>query len=119
MLLPDRTTITAEGQDLSHIEVRLEDAQGVLGPDADRLIRFELEGTGTILGVDNGDLRSSEPYQANQRTTYWGRCLAIIQAAREPGEIRLTAAAADLPPAQLLIRTTPSPGQSPSGPSSA
>ena len=72
-LVGDRTTIRADGQDVAHVEMRLLDKAGVPVPDDDRLVRFRLAGPATILGVDNGDLESLEPYRGSARTTCGGR----------------------------------------------
>jgi beta-galactosidase len=105
VLKPDRTSIAADGQDVSHVEVNLADREGVLVPDDDRTIRFELSGPGVIIGVDNGDMLSLEPFKANSRRTVAGRCLAIVQSARKPGVIRLVASASGLPAASATIQT--------------
>jgi beta-galactosidase len=60
-LTPDRTTIRADGADCSVLTVAVIDAQGRIVPDADKLVRFELSGSGKILGVGNGDPISHEP----------------------------------------------------------
>ena len=46
VLAPDRLTIRADGEDLSFVTVRIEDADGNLVPVADNLVRFEVEGAG-------------------------------------------------------------------------
>ena len=60
-LTPDRSTINADGEDLSIFTVAATDAQGRVVPIANNLIHFELEGAGKILGVGNGDPSSHEP----------------------------------------------------------
>ena len=96
VLNPDRDRMLADGQDLSHVEVDLTDAENLLVRDADRLVRFEVKGPATIVGVDNGDLSSAEAYKSDRRTTRAGRCLVILQASRQPGQVLLTAAAPGL-----------------------
>jgi beta-galactosidase len=103
VLNPDRGRILADGQDLSHLEVDLTDAEHLLVPDADRLVRFEVKGPATIVGVDNGDLSSAEAYLADRRTTKAGRCLVILQASRQAGKVLLTAAAPGLASATTKI----------------
>lgn len=93
ILVPDRKEIAADGEDLSFVEVRIVDAQGNLCPNADNLVTFRLSGPGTIAGVDNGNPTSHEPFQAGKRKAFHGLCLAVVKAARTPGEIRLTASA--------------------------
>jgi beta-galactosidase len=60
-LEPDRSTLRADGQDVSVITVSVRDAQGRLVPVANNLIQFDLEGPGRILGVGNGDPSCHEP----------------------------------------------------------
>src|SRR5437773_5380091 len=49
-LSADRTTIKANGQDLSYITIELIDANGIRNPKAENLVRFNIEGGGTIAG---------------------------------------------------------------------
>ncbi len=90
-LQPDRTVISADGQDLSIIDVSVVDAQGRVVPDADNLIRFELKGAGKIIGVGNGDPSSHEADKASERHAFNGFAQVIVQANREVGRIELTA----------------------------
>ncbi len=60
-LEPDRTTIHADGQDISIITVSIRDAQNRTVPLANNLIHFNIEGPGEILGVGNGDPSCHEP----------------------------------------------------------
>ena len=60
-LTPDRTTINANGEDVSVITVSAVDSQGRSVPVAQNKISFALEGAGKILGVGNGDPSCHEP----------------------------------------------------------
>ena len=82
------------------------DKDGNLCPNADNLIAFGLEGPGTIAGVDNGDPTSHEPFKATRHKAFHGLCLAVIKAARTPGEIRLTATAPGLQSEPVVITAT-------------
>jgi beta-galactosidase len=57
----DRTTINADGQDVSVIAVSVTDAQGRVMPVATNRVHFELSGPGKIIGVGNGDPTCHEP----------------------------------------------------------
>ena len=103
VMRPDRTQIAADGEDLSYVEVRIVDKDGNLCPNAGNLIRFSLDGPGTVAGVDNGDPTSHEPFKATQHQAFHGLCLAVIKAARTPGEIRLTATAQGLQTESVAI----------------
>ena len=60
-LAPDRSTILANGEDLSVFTVSAIDAQGRVVPVAQNKINFAIEGAGKILGVGNGDPSCHEP----------------------------------------------------------
>ena len=60
-LTPDRSTINADGEDVSVFTVSATDAQGRVVPVAQNKINFSIEGTGKILGVGNGDPSCHEP----------------------------------------------------------
>ena len=60
-LTPDRSTINADGEDVSVFTVAVTDAKGRVVPVAADLIHFELSGPGKILGVGNGDPSCHEP----------------------------------------------------------
>ncbi len=60
-LTPDRSTIFANGEDVSVFTVAGVDAQGRVVPLAQDKINFALEGAGRILGVGNGDPSCHEP----------------------------------------------------------
>jgi beta-galactosidase len=104
ILLADRDVIRADGQDIANVDIQLVDAKGVRVPDADKLIRLSVKGPGAVTGMDNGDMRSAEPYKASQHTTRWGRVLAVVQSSRQPGVIEVTATCADLPSTTVIVR---------------
>lgn len=59
-LTPNRSTINADGEDVSVFTVAATDAQGRAVPVAQNKINFEISGAGKILGVGNGDPSSHE-----------------------------------------------------------
>jgi beta-galactosidase len=105
VLRPDRTSIRADAQDICNLEVNLVDKDGVLVPNSDRLISFDVVGAGRLIGTDNGDLRGIESYRSPRRTTRWGRCLAVVQASRSPGTITVRGTSEGLPPATVVLST--------------
>ena len=60
-LKPDRSTINADGEDVSVFTVSAMDAQGRSVPVAQNMVHFDVTGSGKILGVGNGDPSSHEP----------------------------------------------------------
>jgi beta-galactosidase len=102
---PDRKQIAADGEDLSFVEVRIVDRDGNLCPNADNQVAFGLDGPGAIAGVDNGDPTNHEPFKATKHKAFHGLCLAVIKAARTPGEIRLSVTAQGLQSEPVAIIT--------------
>ena len=104
-LTVDRSEIVADGSDVAHLTVEALDARGHAVPDADDMVTFEVTGAGTLIGVDNGNPRCHDDYRADHRALFSGKALAIIQATREAGDIRVTASAPGLESATVTVRT--------------
>lgn len=103
VLLPDRGTIRADGEDVSVVEVHVVDAHGRLAPRAGNEISFEISGNGKIIGVGNGNPTSHEPDKASHRRAFNGLCVAIVQAAKQAGDITVKATSPGLEPAEAVI----------------
>lgn len=102
-LRADRTDLAADGQDLSHIDIELVDAQGIVVPDADRPVRIRVEGAGRFLCMDNGDTADGGAQLRADKPSFFGRALAVVQAGRTGGSLRVTATADGLPDSELLL----------------
>jgi beta-galactosidase len=102
-LTADREAIGADPMDLSFVTVSIVDQQGREVPTAGNHVTFSLEGEGAIVGVDNGLQTSMEPFKAEERDAFNGRCLAILRSGGSPGTLRLTARSEGLEPAVLEI----------------
>ena len=101
----DRSTIAADGRDLSFVEVDVVDAKGVIVPNASNVIDFAIEGPGTIAGLDNGNPISHESYKGTTRSAFSGKALAIVQSTATPGKITLKATSGSLTAASVTITT--------------
>ena len=105
-LEPDRSTIDADGKDLSFVTVTVTDKHGVLAPRADNRIHFEIEGPGEIVATDNGDPTSLESFPSPDRKTFNGLCLVIIRGKPgQPGSMHLTVNADGLKSETVSIKT--------------
>jgi beta-galactosidase len=78
------------------------DNNGTIVPTAADLLKFTITGPGKILGLDSGNVMSTERFQATERKAYQGRALAIVRATGA-GKIILTADAEGLPSAALEL----------------
>ena len=96
-LTPDRARIAADGQDLSFVTVRIEDAEGRLCPVADNMVRFSVSGAGAIAAVDNGDPATTAPFHAGQRAAFNGLALLIVRGRRgQAGAVHIEASSPNL-----------------------
>jgi beta-galactosidase len=100
-LSTDRTKLTADGEDLTMVEVDVVDSQGRVVPTADNFVSFEVSGAGHVAGVGNGNPSSHEPDKAAYRHAFNGKCLVIVGAGENAGDIHLTASAFGLKGAEL------------------
>jgi beta-galactosidase len=96
-LTVDRSTLTADAQDLAYITVEAVDKDGQIQPTANNTVKFTLTGPATLAGVDNGDLSYEKLYHADQMRLFNGRALVVLRSTRIPGIIKLLAASKDLP----------------------
>lgn len=103
VLQPDRGRIDANGEDVSMVTVEIQDGQGRVVPVADNEVVFQISGPGKLIGVCNGNPSSHEPDRAERRRAFQGLCMAIVQAERQAGEIRLEASSAGLAGASVVI----------------
>jgi beta-galactosidase len=106
-LIPDRSVIQDDGDDLSFITVRIEDKDGNLCPLADNLVHFDVAGAGSIAAVDNGNAATEEPFQADHRKAFNGLALLIVRSkAGEAGKIRVAATSRDLAEGHVEITSS-------------
>ena len=92
-LKTDRTTLVADGEDVTPVEVDVLDAQGRIVPTADNLVTFRVEGPGCVAGVGNGNPGDHDPDKAGFRHAFNGKCMVLVGATDKTGGIVLTATA--------------------------
>jgi beta-galactosidase len=103
-LTPDRTTIAADGMDLSYILVEAFDRNGDAQPLSDARVSLSISGPASIAGVGNGNPQSMEPFQADYVDLFYSKAMVIVRAGREAGQVTVTARAAGLGGATTVIR---------------
>ncbi len=102
----DRTTFTADGEDVVIARCNVLDAQGRVVPVADDAVTFTVNGPAQIAGVGNGNPSDHDPDKASARHAFNGHCLAIIQSnGARAGEVALTANSASLTPATVTLHS--------------
>ena len=103
VLTADKSSIQNTWDDVVYIHATVTDENGNPVLTADNKIVFSAAGAGVIAAVDNGDLSSTEAFNANERWAYKGTCIAIIKANAATGAIRITARADGLQEATAMI----------------
>ena len=106
-LSTDRMALTADGEDVSMVEVDVVDAQGRIVPTAENRVSFQIRGAGRLAGVGNGNPSDHDPDQANFRSAFQGKCLVIVGAGERPGSVRLSASSPGLASAALSFQVRP------------
>jgi beta-galactosidase len=111
----DRMQIAADGQDLAVINVSIVDAQGRPVPTAGNMVKFALNGPGSVIGVGNGDPSCHEPDRfpedkASERSAFNGLCMAIVQSKRgAAGTIAVTVTSEGLETATVAVTASAGP----------
>lgn len=105
-LQPDRSTILADGCDVSLVTVAVVDSQGIVVPTASNSVTFTISG-GTILGLGNGDPNCHQSDQPTNgigtRSVFNGLAQVLVQSSTQPGAITLTATSAGLTSTSVII----------------
>ncbi|MFC8143359.1 glycoside hydrolase family 2 TIM barrel-domain containing protein [Streptomyces paradoxus] len=105
-LTADRASLAADGRSLVFVTAEVVDRRGVVVPDAEHLLTFEVAG-GSLAGLDNGRQESAERYQASTRTAFHGKALAIVRSGTKAGAVKVTARAEGLRTGTATVRATP------------
>ena len=103
-LVPDRSRIAADGEDLAYVTVRVCDKDGNLIPDAAHLVRFKVTGAGRFRAAANGDASNLDLFHLPQHHAFAGQLTALVQAADRAGSITLEATAKGLKKATITLQ---------------
>ena len=90
-LTADRSTISADGYDLSYITVEAVDSKGRAVPTADLMLDFSVTGAGELFGVDNGNAADTLSLKGSRKAMFSGKALGVVRSIKGiPGSARLT-----------------------------
>ena len=104
-LIVDQKEVSANETDVVHCEVTIVDDSGVMLPNANKMVTFDVEGPARIIGVENGDVLDLEPHKVNYRKTFNGKCLLMIQTTDQTGTIIIRAKSEGLDSAVVEIES--------------
>ena len=103
-LTPDRSVMTADGQDLAFITVEVIDKDGNVCPDAAIPCEAIVKGQGTLLSFASADLKDREPYTSPRVTTWKGRALLVVRSTAKKGKVQVSIKSS-LPTTTLTIQS--------------
>ncbi|HEY2769446.1 MAG TPA: discoidin domain-containing protein, partial [Solirubrobacteraceae bacterium] len=105
-LTTDRTALTSDGKSLAYVTVHVLDSHGVQVPDADNPVHVAVTGAGAFAGADNGKEDDAEGYKSSTHDAFNGLMLAVVQADRRPGPIRVRVTSPGLRGEQLVLQAS-------------
>lgn len=97
--------ICADGQDITHIEINVVDCDGELSANACPNIQITVEGEGTLLGIESGNLFDNTPYSSKERRANNGKLLIYIRSTKQAGEIKATASSRGLLNGSVIVKS--------------
>ena len=107
VLTANHDRLPLDWNEVAFVRAMVVDAHGVLVPSATNLITFKISGPGVIAAVDNADSASQEPFQADERHAFQGKCVAFVKANAASGKIILMASAPGLESGSIILKALP------------
>ena len=102
-VIADKKILNADGESCVHLEINVLDEKGNFVPNANNLIKFQINGPATNIGVDNGDPLDLESTKINQRKAFNGKCLLILQSQKKTGVVTVDVHAEGLESATITL----------------
>jgi beta-galactosidase len=105
---PAQLKITAEENmltdvepDLAYFNVEVLDENGLLVPNAEIPVEFEISGGGKLQAVASENPKHMQSFQQPRVKTFRGRCQLIVRHEKEGGEIKVSVKSEGLKPATI------------------
>ena len=99
----DRNELPADGESLTFIKIRLEDAAGNFNRWESAAVTMKVEGCAALQGFGSADPSCEGSYQSHTWNTYDGSVMAVIRAAKCPGEAIVTISAVNFAEEKLVL----------------
>lgn len=103
VLSANRQTLSANGDDLAYITVRVEDKEGNIVPDAEPTVKFKVTGNGSFRATANGDPTSLRDFNKPEMDLFSGAATVIVKSGENAGFVTLEAKASGLKTAKITI----------------
>ena len=103
-LTPDRTTLSADNQDLAYIVIEVVDKDGNVVPIADSMIEVSVTGNGSLIATGSADLKDASSYKSPKRKAWKGRAIAVAKSSHNKGTIKVKATSPGLKSHTVTLR---------------
>jgi beta-galactosidase len=103
VLTANHKKINGGEDELSYVTVTVEDKNGLVVPQANNLIHFEVSGPGQIVATDNGDATDLTSFPSPDRKAFHALALAIVRGT-QPGGITVKASSPGLAVGRIKIK---------------
>lgn len=100
---PNRSELSANGEDLIYITIQVADKDGNIVPTDTRKVKFNVKGAGSFEATANGDPTCLLPFQNPEMKLFAGAATAIVRSSKTPGTIKFTVSAPGVRDAVLSI----------------
>ena len=103
---PEKSILTADGQDLCYLPIEFTDQCGVLKPFIEQRIDLSVSGPITLAGFGSALCKTDEVFDTTYHDSYRGRALAVIRAGTAPGIGEITVKSNGVDPVTIKIDVT-------------
>lgn len=99
----NRSSLSADGEDLLYVTVQVADKDGNIVPVDEREVSFKVTGAGSFRAAANGDPTSLRLFHLPVTDLFSGAATAIVQASDKPGLVTLEVKAKGVKPAKVTV----------------
>lgn len=106
-LKPDKYTLKSNGRDIIFLEISMEDKDGNPVENANNRVFVKVTGSGSLVGLDNGDSTDYDQYKGLTRRLFSGKLMALIGSTFEPGKVFVEVSSKGMEPAYIEFESLP------------
>ncbi len=99
----EKEHVTDGENDLAYFNIEVLDENGNLVPNAEIPVEFEIQGSGNLQAVANGNPKDMKSFQQAHVTTFRGKCQLIVRLDKEGGEVSVLAKSEGLKAGECAI----------------
>ena len=102
-LIPDRSNIRPDQNDLSYVKIEVTDDAGNIVPDANVKVKLKISGDGELTATGNACPNEMASFRKPECKTFHGVAMVIVRPTSQQGKIKVKAESADLQGAEVEI----------------